>query len=395
MSNLEVYSKDWCPFCAKAKALLTAKGLDYVEIDVTSDHEREREMIERSQRRTVPQIFIAGESIGGYDDLAHLNATGELDRRLGLAPDGELTTVYDVAVVGAGPAGMSAAIYAARKNLSTIVIAYDLGGQMGTTYEIANYPGYQMVTGPDLVQQFTTHVDQYGIEKLIGERVVQIDLDGRCKVIQTDSGREIHASTVIVASGAFKRKLNIAGEQKLQGKGVVYCSTCDGPLFKDLRIAVIGGGNSGLEAAIEMNGLAEIVHLVSIDDWSGDQILQDKAASAERVEVLKFHEPVAIHGTDKVEGLTVKDVRTGETRRLDVDGVFIEIGLFPNSDFVIDLLETNERGEIRVDRHGETGVRGVFAAGDVTDNRDKQIVVSAGEGARAALAAFDHLVKQI
>lgn len=395
MSNVEIYSKEWCPFCAKAKALLAAKGLEYVEVDVTSDREREQEMVERSQRRTVPQIFIEGESIGGYDDLAQLNATGELDRLLGLAEPAEMKKVYDVAVIGAGPAGMSAAIYAARKNLSTLVIAYDLGGQMGTTYEIANYPTYQMVTGPDLVQQFTSHVDQYGIDKQIGERVASIRLDGRCKVIRTESGREIYARTVIVASGAFKRKLNIPGEKELQGKGVVYCSTCDGPLFKGLRIAVIGGGNSGLESAIEMNGLAEKVYLVSIVDWNGDQILQDRAASAERVEVLKFYEPIEIHGTDKVEGLTVKNVQTGETRRLDVDGVFIEIGLFPNTDFVIDLLETNERGEIRVDRHGETGVRGVFAAGDVTDNRDKQIIVAAGEGARAALTAFDHLVKQV
>lgn len=395
MSKLEIYSKDWCPFCAKAKALLAAKGLDYVEVDVTADRDREQEMVERSQRRTVPQVFFDGESIGGYDDLAQLNATGALDRLLGLAEAGETKKVYDVVVIGAGPAGMSAAIYAARKNLSTLVIAYDLGGQMGTTYEIANYPSYQMVTGPDLVQQFTRHVDHYGIHKLVGERVAAIDLQGRCKVIRTASGREITARTVIIASGAFKRKLKIPGEKELQGKGVVYCSTCDGPLFKGLKIAVIGGGNSGLESAIEMNGLAEKVYLVSIADWNGDQILQDKAASAERVELLKFHEPVEIHGSDKVEGLTVKNVETGETRLLHVDGVFIEIGLFPNSDFVIDLLDTNERGEIRVDRHGETGIRGVFAAGDVTDTRDKQIIVAAGEGDTAALAAFDHLVKQV
>jgi len=352
-------------------------------------------MVERSQRRTVPQIFIDEDSIGGYDDLAHLNATRELDRLLEIAAEPETTKVYDVVIIGAGPAGMSAAIYAARKNLSTIVIAYDLGGQMGTTHDIANYTGYQMVTGHELVKQFATHADQYGIEKLLGERVANVTLDGRCKVVTTESGREIRASALIVASGAFKRKLNIPGEKELQGKGVVDCSTCDGPLFRDRRIAVIGGGNSALEAAIEMNGLAEKVYLVSIVDWSADQILQDKTAAAERVEAFKFHEALEINGSDKVEGLTVKNVHTGETRRLDVDGVFIEIGLFPNSDFVVDLLETNERGEIKVDRHSDTGARGVFATGDVTDNREKQIVVSAGEGARAALSAFEHLVKQV
>lgn len=395
MADIEIYTKQWCPYCAKAKALLKSKELTYRELDITSDTERGEEMVERSQRRTVPQIFIEGQSVGGYDDLAHLNATGELDRLLGIDTGGETSKVYDVAVIGAGPAGMSAAIYATRKNLSTIVIAFDLGGQMGTTYEIANYPGFQMVTGPELVQQFSDHADQYGIEKLVGERVTGIDLDGRCKLVRTSSGREIRASAVIIASGAFKRKLDIPGETELQGKGVVYCSTCDGPLFKDMTIAIVGGGNSGLEAAIEMDGIAEKVYLVSVGDWTGDEILQDKAAAAKRVEVLKFHQPMEIHGTDKVGGLTVKNVQTGETRQFEVDGVFIEIGLFPNSDFVLDLVGTNERGEITVDRHCGTGVRGIFAAGDVTDNRDKQIVVSAGEGARAALAAFDYLVRQV
>jgi alkyl hydroperoxide reductase subunit F len=335
-------------------------------------------MIRRSARRTVPQIFIGGQSIGGYDDLALLNATGELDRTLGTGAAIELNKVYDVTIIGAGPAGMAAAIYAARKNLSTIVIAFDVGGQMGTTYEIANYPGFQLVTGPELVQQFMQHADQYGIEKLIGERVNGIEVDGHCKVIKTDSRREIRAKAVIIASGAFKRKLNIPGEKELYGKGVVYCSTCDGPLFKDLTIAVIGGGNSALEAAIEMNGIAKKVYLVSQGDWTGDQILQDKVAAAKRVEVVKYHQSVEIHGLQQVEGITVKDLQKGKLRR-----------------FALDLVETNERGEIKVGRDGDTGVRGIFAAGDVTDSREKQIVVAAGEGARAALATFEYLVKQV
>jgi alkyl hydroperoxide reductase subunit F len=175
----------------------------------------------------------------------------------------------------------------------------------------------------------------------------------------------------------------------------VYCSTCDGPLFKGLTIAIVGAGNSGLEAAIEMDGVARQVYLVSRGEWSGDEILQDKVSAAKRVEILKFHQPVEIHGKDKVEGFTVKNLQTGEPRRLAVDGVFIEVGLFPQTDFALDLIETNERGEIKVDRHGQTGVRGIFAAGDATDNHDKQIVIAAGEGAKAALAAFEYLVKQV
>ncbi len=395
MANLEIYTKEWCPYCAKAKALLKAKGLSYREIDVTANDALQQEMVARSERRTVPQIFLDGESIGGYDDLANLNATGELDRRLGRQPTIDFTKVYDVAVIGAGPAGLSAAIYAVRKNLSTILIAFDLGGQLGTTYEVANYPGFQLITGPDLVQKFFAHVEQYGLEKLIGEKVTGLQVEGRVKVIKTASGREVLAKTVIITTGAQKRQLKIPGEKELAGKGVVYCSTCDGPLFKGLSIAIVGAGNSGLEAALEMDGVAKKVYLVSRGDWSGDQILQDKVAAAKGVEVLKNHQPLEIHGTERVAGFTVKNLQTGETRRLEVQGVFIEIGLFPQTDFVLDLIETNERGEIKVDRHGQTGVRGIFAAGDATDSHDKQIVIAAGEGAKAALAAFEYLVKQV
>jgi alkyl hydroperoxide reductase subunit F len=395
MPKIEVYTKEWCPYCAKAKALLKSKDLHYTEIDVTSDEARQQEMIRRSGRRTVPQIFIDGEPTGGYDDLANLNATGELDRRLGIGRASDPTKIYDVAVLGAGPAGMAAAIYAARKNLSTLIVSFDVGGQVGTTYEVANYPGFQLLTGPDLVQKFADHVKQHGIETLIGEKITGIEIDGRIKVSRLASGREVRSRTVIIATGAQKRKLGIPGEKELVGRGVVYCSTCDGPLFKGLTIAVVGSGNSALEAAIEMDGIAKKVYLISRDEWSGDEILQDKAATAKRVEVLKFHQPLEIHGGKKVEGLTVRDLKTEKVRRLDLDGVFIEIGLFPNTEFALDLVETNERGEIKVDRHAQTGVRGVFAAGDATDIHDKQIVIATGDGARAALAAFEYLVKQV
>ena len=394
MAKIEVYSKEWCPYCAKAKALLRSKSLPYEEIDVTSDATGEQEMITRSRRRTVPQIFIDEKSIGGYDDLAQLNATGELDRLLNMESSIDLTKIYDVVIVGAGPAGMSAAIYAVRKNLATLIIASDVGGQLGTTYEVGNYPGFQMITGPDLVRQFEEHMDQYGIDKMVGEKVTGMRFEDRCKILVTAAGREVRARAVIISTGAFKRKLNIPGEQELSGRGVVYCSTCEGPLFKDMDIAIVGGGNSGLEAAIEMNGLARKVYLVSRADWNGDPILQDKVSAAERVESLILHDPVEIHGSEHVEGLSVKDLETGKIRRLDVQGVFIEIGLYPNTEFVLDLLDTNEHGEIKVDSRGRTGINGVFAAGDVTDSHDKQIVIAAGAGAHAALGAFEYLVTQ-
>ena len=393
-ADILIYTKQWCPYCAKAKALLRAKDLEWRELDVTFDERLQQEMVERSGRRSVPEIFLGGELVGGYDDLARLNATGELDRRLGREPV-ELKTLYDVAIVGGGPAGLAAAMYAARKNLSTIVVAMDIGGQLGTTHDIANYPGYELITGPDLVQKFFAQASQYGNEQLIGEQVVGVRIDGRSKVLELESSREVAARTLVIASGVQKRHIQIPGEKELAGRGVVYCSTCDGPLFTRLDIAVVGGGNSALEAALEMDGIARRVYLVARSGLAGDQVLEDKISTASGVEVLPHHEPVEIHGAGAVEALTMLDRETGATTKLAVQGVFVEIGLFPNTGFALDLVDTNERGEIVVDSHCRTGVRGVFAAGDCTDTHDKQIVISVGEGAKAALAAFEYLIAQV
>lgn len=395
MTKVEVFSKDWCPFCTKAKALLKSKDIDYTEIDITSDAVKELEMIERSKRRSVPQIFINDESIGGYDDLANINATGQLDTILGINKSNQVTTIYDVVVIGAGPAGITAAVYAARKNLSTLVIAMDIGGQLGTTAEIANYPGIKNITGPDLATQLADHMDEYHIEKLIGEKVTNIAIKDRCKVITTASHKSIHARSVIIATGANKRKMNIPGEEEFASRGVVYCATCDGPLFKDLNVAVIGGGNSGLEAAIEMSAITPQVYLISRGELSGDAILKDKIATLDNIRILTAHDPVKVVGDDQVSGLVVRNLHDNKQLDLDVEGVFVEIGLYPNTDFSLDLIETNKRGEIVVADRGTTGVKGVFAAGDATHNNEKQIIVAAGSGANAALAASAYLIKQI
>ena len=393
-TDIVMYTRQWCPFCAKTTALLSAKGLEWSELDVTRDEALQAEMVERSGRRSVPEIFLGGELVGGYDDLARLNATGELDRRRGREPV-KLKTVYDTAIVGGGPAGLAAAMYAARKNLSTIVVATDIGGQLGTTCDVATYPGFELITGPDLVQKFFAQAAQYGIEQLIGEQVVNLRLDDRTRILALESLREIRARTLIIASGVQKRHLQITGEKELAGRGVVYCSTCDGPLFKGLRVAVVGGGNSALEAALEMDGVAGSVYLVARNGLAGDLVLEGKVRSSAGIQLLPNHEPVEIHGAERVDGLTVRDRETDATQRLPVDGVFVEIGLFPNTAFALDLVDTNERGEIIVDSHCRTGIRGVFAAGDCTDVHDKQIVISVGEGAKAALGAFEYLVTQV
>jgi len=392
-ADIQIYSMQWCPYCIKAKALLKAKDIPYRETDVTYDEELQIEMVERTGRYNVPQIFVEGVLVGGYDDLAHLNATGTLDRVIGRKP-AKLKAIYDVAVIGGGPAGLSAAMYSARKSLSTIVIANDVGGQVGVTREIANYPGFESVSGPELSQRMIAQTTKYDMEQLIGEYVTGLRVDGRSKVVELESGRDIRARTLIIASGVQKRYLGIAGEAEFDGRGVVYCSTCDGPLFKDKVIAVVGGGNSAVEAALEMNGIARKVYLVSRGEIGADAVLKDHVATAERVKHLRGYDAVEIDGEGSVEGLTVRERKHGKLRRLAVDGVFVEIGLEPNTGFALDLVETNEAGEIKVDERGRTGVRGVFAAGDCTDVPDKQIVVATGDGAKAALAAFEYLVSQ-
>jgi alkyl hydroperoxide reductase subunit F len=394
VTDIQIYTRAWCPYCAKAKALLRAKGLEWRELDVTHNKPRQREMLERSGHQSVPQVFLDGELVGGYDELARLNASGELDRRLGRKP-AEIKTIYDVAIVGGGPAGLTAAMYAARKNLSTILIANDIGGQLGTTRDIANYPGHESITGPDLVQALFNQAQQSGATELIGERVAGVRVDGRAKVLELESGREVCSLTLIIATGVQKRRLQVPGESELAGAGVFYCSTCDGPLFEDLDVVIVGGGNSALQAALELDAIARKVHLVAIEGLTGDGILKDKVNANPGIEIQPHHKLKEIHGAGKVDGVTVIDCDTDAEQHLSVDGVFVEIGFFPNTGFALDLVDTNEIGEIIVDRRCHTGVRGVFAAGDCTDVHDKQIIISVGEGATAALSAFEYLVTQI
>ena len=394
MARVLMYSMEWCPYCAKAKALMGAKGIEYDEVDVTHDDAKAMEMIERTGQRGVPQFFIDGQWIGGYDSLAYMNATGALDQLFGIEPKVDLQRVWDVAVVGGGPAGLSAALYAARKNLSTILITMDLGGQVGITHLVTNYPGLPVIEGPELVRLMFEQAYMYGLERLIGERVTGVRVEGRAKVLELQSGKEVKARSVIVASGAQKRKLEIPGEDEFAGRGVVYCSTCDGPFYRDKTIAIVGGGNSAMEAAIEMSGIAKKVYVVSRKEWSGDDVLVDKASSLHGIKKLVGYEPLEISGGEVVEKLRLRNLKKGTERTLSVDGVFIEVGLSPNSDPLLDLANTNQRGEVVVDAMGDTGERGVFAAGDVTATKDKQIVIAAGEGAKAALAAFDYLITQ-
>jgi alkyl hydroperoxide reductase subunit F len=299
--------------------------------------------------------------------------------------------VRELIIIGGGPAAMTAAVYAARKRIDTLLLSKELGGQPLNTLGVENYMGYQYIQGPELMQKFEEQVKQFPLEQKIGQEVVALSrLDAGFEA-RTDKGESYQAKAVIVATGKRPRSLNVPGEERLRGRGVTYCAICDGPLFAGAKVAVIGGGNSALEAADDMLKIAQHVYLVSLTPLTGDQILIDRAKDASNLSVFLEHEVLEIEGSSRVEGIVIRDLKTGEQKKLEVGGVFVEIGLIPNSELARGITELNKSGEIEVNCACETGIPGLFAAGDVTDIPAKQIVVAAGEGAKAALQAHKYL----
>ena len=299
--------------------------------------------------------------------------------------------MYDLMIIGGGPAGLAATVYAARKQLKTLLISGDIGGQINTTMGIENYLGYQFVEGPELIDKFQTQVDQYPVDQKIGQKVSRLEkVEGGFEAI-TDSGDRYQSKAVVFATGKKPRKLNVPGEAELAGRGVTYCATCDGPIFAGQRVAVVGGGNSALEAVLDMLKIAEHVDLVSLTPLTGDPVLIDKFNDAKNLTVYREYQTEKIEGKELVEGMQIKELKTGDGKRLDVTGIFIEIGLEPNAEAVSGLVKLNQWGEVPVNTSCETEVPGLYAAGDVTDVPEKQIVVAAGEGAKATLQAHRYL----
>jgi len=301
--------------------------------------------------------------------------------------------MYELVVIGAGPAGMTAVVYAARKRLNTLLISYDLGGQPLTTAGVENYMGYQLIEGPELMQKFEEQVRQFpsDVKTEIGQRVESVSRISGGFEVRTDKGETYQAKAVIFATGKRPRQLNVPGEKELVGKGVTYCAICDGPLFAGEKVAVIGGGNSALEAADDMIKIAEHVYLISLTSLTGDQILIDKITKANKLTMFLEHEVLEIKGEARVEGIKIRDLKSKQEKEFDVGGVLIEIGLVPNSGAMKGVTTLNRLGEIEVNCANETGVPGLFAAGDVTNVPEKQIIVAAGEGAKAALQANRYL----
>ncbi|MBI4304390.1 MAG: FAD-dependent oxidoreductase, partial [Chloroflexi bacterium] len=299
--------------------------------------------------------------------------------------------MYELMIIGGGPSGLAASVYAARKRLKTLLISGDIGGQVNRTMGIENYLGYQFIEGPELIAKFQEQIQQYPIDQKIGDNVSRIQrFDGGFQAIsQTDE--KFQARAVIFATGKRPKQLDVPGENEYAGKGVSYCEICDGPVFTGQRVAVIGGGNSGVSAALDMVKIAEHVDLVSLTPLTCDAVLHEKLKPASNLSVFTEHQVERIEGRQFVEAIVIKDLKSGQSKRLEVTGVFVEIGLVPNSEPVKELVKLNELGEVPINLSCETGIPGLYAAGDVTNIPEKQIVVAAGEGAKAALQAHRYL----
>jgi len=299
--------------------------------------------------------------------------------------------LYDLIIVGAGPAGITASVYAARKKMDFLVITKDIGGQTALSWDIENYTGYQFITGPELTDKFKEHLEKFKVDLREGETVTLLRKDKNLVEIESDK-EKYAAKTVIIASGRIPRKLGVEGEDEFKNRGVTYCATCDGPLFADMDVAVIGGGNSALEATLQLIKITKKIFLIDIaPKLRADPIMVDKAVNSDKVSVHSNSKVEKIYGENFVQGITIS--REGEIKDLSVEGVFIEIGSFPASNFAKGV-GVNEYREITVNCRCQTNIPGIFAAGDVTDVPAKQIIVACGEGAKAALQAFEYLSKR-
>ncbi|MCX7060131.1 MAG: alkyl hydroperoxide reductase subunit F [Gammaproteobacteria bacterium] len=352
--------------------------------------------VEARHVMSVPSIYLNGEPFAagrmGVDEILAKLDTGAAAREAEKLKD---KAPYDVLIVGGGPAGAAAAIYAARKGIRTGVVAERFGGQVMDTMGIENLISIPETEGPKLVAAMENHVGHYDVDVMKLQRADGISSDGEMVSVALASGATLKSKTVIVATGARWRQMNVPGEDTYRNKGVAYCPHCDGPLFKGKRVAVIGGGNSGVEAAIDLAGIVAQVTLIEFDSQlRADAVLQRKLHSLPNVRVITSAQTTEVSGDGaKVNGLVYKDRASGDLHTIELEGIFVQIGLLPNSDFLKGSVDLSPRGEVIVDAKGATSMAGVFAAGDVTTAPYKQIIIAMGEGSKAALSAFDHLIR--
>jgi NADH-dependent peroxiredoxin subunit F len=355
--------------------------------------------VDARQVMSVPTVYLNGEVFGqGRMSLEQILA--KIDTGAGVREAEKLKSkgAFDVLVIGGGPAGSAAAIYAARKGIRTGVAAERFGGQVLDTMAIENFVSVGYTEGPKLATALEQHVKDYDVDVMNlqrAERLVPATQAGGLIEVQLANGATLKSKTVVLSTGARWRQMGVPGEDQYRNKGVAYCPHCDGPLFKGKRVAVIGGGNSGVEAAIDLAGITSHVTLVEFDNkLRADEVLQRKLRSLPNVDIIISAQSTEVLGDgQKVNGLVYKDRMSGEVRTVALEGIFVQIGLLPNTEWLKGALELSPRGEIVIDERGQTSLPGVFAAGDATTVPYKQIVIAMGAGSTAALSAFDHLMR--
>jgi alkyl hydroperoxide reductase subunit F len=382
MSKVTVYSTENCPYCRMTKTFLEKHGVPYESIDVGKDVEQAKKMVALSGQHGVPVITVDNEMIVGFD-IRRLNEI------FGTATEEE---TYDVLIVGAGPAGLTAGVYCARKMLKTVIISENIGGQALASWMIENYMGYRMVTGDELMKKFEEQAREHHIHLEL-DRITGVSRNEGLFSFSTTTERTFRAKAVIFAQGNRPRTLGVPDEERFLGRGLSLCSTCDGPLYRGKRVAVVGGGNSGLQTALEMGGIATSVSLIVRSSIRADEVYTGLLKKKGNIVVHLNSQVKALHGDTFLTGITVVSSATGAEQKIDVDGLFVEIGWMPNTDFLEGFLGLNDRKEIIVDINCHTSQPGAFAAGDVTSIRGKQIIIASGEGAKAALEAHEYVMK--
>jgi thioredoxin reductase (NADPH) len=398
MPAITLYTKQTCPYCDMAKRLLASKGQTWTEIDIEAEPARRTEMIERSRRKTVPQIWIGERHVGGFDDLAALDRAGELDALLGVsAPSADAPAEHvRLVIVGSGPAGWTAALYAARAELAPVVVAGLMaGGQLMLTTEVENYPGFaEAIAGPELMDRFQKQAERFGA-RMFQEDATHIDLSKRPFRVET-SERAFTADAVILALGASAKWLGIESEQRLMNRGVSACATCDGALYKGKPMAVVGGGDTAMEEALFLTRFApEVTVIHRREELRASKIMAERALKNEKIRFLWNSEVEEVLGSDFTSGVRVRNLVTGETTRLDVEALFVAIGHQPNTALVRDQVASDEVGYIKVEPgSSRTSIEGVFACGDATDPTYRQAVTAAGTGCMAAIDAQRWLAAQ-
>jgi alkyl hydroperoxide reductase subunit F len=308
-------------------------------------------------------------------------------------PEADLT--YDLLILGGGPAAMSAAVYAARKMLTIALLTRDFGGQIRETSEVENWLGFQNINAKDLADSFEEHVKSFSIPIGLGTVISEVTKQEDTFRVSADNGSVYSGRTLILATGKRHRPLNVPGEKELVGRGVAYCATCDAPLYKGKKVVVAGGGNSAFTTAMDLIKVEAEVTLVNfLRGWQADEVLQNRMKQGEKLTFLDYHQVTKIEGEQRVTGVVVKSRETDVEQTLEANGIFVEVGLLPNNDMVKDLVELNDQGEVIVDYMCRTSVEGLYGAGDVTTVPHKQIVIAAGEGAKAALSAYSYLINK-